>query len=226
MKNKLSRLEGMLKHTFKDTALLEQALTHRSVGSHNNERLEFLGDSLLNVVIAETLFLHYPTLEEGDLSRMRASLVNQDSLAELAQRLQLGEYLNLGPGELKSGGQRRASILADAFEAVLGAIHLDAGFKVLRETVLYLFSERLANPAPPEELKDAKTRLQEWVQARNLSLPVYKVESVNGEPHCQIFRVSCMLDEPAITTFGEASSRRNAEQEAAHHAIEVLNHGK
>lgn len=224
MSHRLSRLEGVLRHDFRDTALFEQALTHRSVGSRNNERLEFLGDSLLNMVIAETLFLRYPDLEEGDLSRMRASLVNQDVLAELAQELQLGEYLNLGPGEMKSGGQRRASILADTLEAVFGAIHLDAGFQVLRETILHLFRERLENPTPPEELKDAKTRLQEWLQARNLALPVYQVESVTGEAHRQIFRVTCALEESKVCTAGEAASRRGAEQEAARHALAALNH--
>lgn len=224
MSQHLSKLERALQYAFKDTALLEKALTHRSVGSLNNERLEFLGDSLLNMVIAETLFLRHPDLEEGDLSRMRASLVNQDSLAELAQGLQLGEYLYLGPGEMKSGGQRRASILADTLEALFGAIHLDSGFQNVRATILHLFHERLANPAPPEELKDAKTRLQEWLQARNLALPTYQVESVAGEAHCQTFRVTCAIDESGVCTSGEATSRRSAEQEAARRALEVLNH--
>jgi ribonuclease III len=219
----LPRLERALRHAFKDPALLDRALTHRSVGSRNNERLEFLGDSLLNMVIAEALFLRHPDIEEGDLSRLRASLVNQDALAELANELHLGEYLNLGPGEMKSGGQRRASILADTLEAILGAIHLDAGFQILRETILHLFHERLENPASPEELKDAKTRLQEWLQARNLTLPVYQVESVTGEPHRQVFRVSCVLEESHVHTSGEAASRRGAEQEAARYALEALN---
>lgn len=218
----LPRLETALRHGFKDPSLLERALTHRSVGSRNNERLEFLGDSLLNMVIAEALFLRYPDLEEGDLSRLRASLVNQDALAELANELQLGGYIKLGPGEMKSGGHRRASILADTLEAIFGAIHLDAGFEIMRETILHLFHARLDNPAPPEELKDAKTRLQEWLQARNLALPVYQVESVTGEPHCQLFRVSCVIEESHVSTSGEAASRRGAEQEAARHALEAL----
>lgn len=224
MKNGHPSLEKALGHAFSDSSLLEQALTHRSAGSRNNERVEFLGDSLLNMVIAETLFLRYPELEEGDLSRMRASLVNQDALAGVANELHLGEHLILGPGEMKSGGHRRASILADTLEAVFGAVYLDAGFQVVRETILRMFRERLENPVSPEELKDAKTRLQEWVQARNLALPVYEVESVTGEPHSQIFRVSCVLQEGAVRATGQASSRRSAEQEAARRVLEVLNH--
>lgn len=216
------KLERQLNHSFQYPALLEQALTHRSAGKLNNERLEFLGDSLLNMVIAEAVYQRYPELDEGDLSRMRASLVNQDTLAEIARELQLGEHLNLGPGELKSGGYRRASILADALEAVLGAIHLDAGFDAVRDTVLELFKGRLEYPVPPEELKDAKTRLQEWLQARNLMLPAYSVESVSGEPHKQVFTVVCAIDEPSVRTVGQASSRRGAEQEAAMRALERL----
>lgn len=220
----LPRLETALRYGFTDAGLLQQALTHRSVGSHNNERLEFLGDSLLNMIIAETLFLRHPELEEGDLSRLRASLVNQESLAMLAQELELGAHLRLGPGEMKSGGQRRASILADTLEAILGAIYLDAGFEEVRATILHLFHERLENPVPPEDLKDAKTRLQEWLQARNMMLPAYQVESVTGEPHCQVFRVSCVLEQSGVSTSGEASSRRAAEQEAARRALDTLNH--
>lgn len=224
MKHSLSSLEKALDHGFDDPSLLGQALTHRSVSSRNNERLEFLGDSLLNMVIAETLFLRYPELEEGDLSRMRASLVNQDTLAGVANELRLGEHLVLGPGEMKSGGHRRASILADTLEAVFGAVYLDAGFGVVREAILRLFHERLENPLPREELKDAKTRLQEWVQARGLALPIYEVEAITGEPHSQTFRVSCVLQDGAVHATGQASSRRAAEQEAARQALDALTH--
>ena len=222
MNRRLTTLEQQLHHSFNDSGLLEQALTHRSVGRINNERLEFLGDSLLNMVIAEATYQLHPELEEGDLSRMRASLVNQEALAEIARDLQLGDYLSLGPGELKSGGYRRASILADALEALLGAIHLDAGFEAARNTVLQLFKRKLENPVSPERLKDAKTRLQEWLQERNLELPKYCVESVSGEPHKQVFTVSCLVQEPGVSTVGHASSRRAAEQEAARHALEKL----
>ncbi|HET7922440.1 MAG TPA: ribonuclease III [Gammaproteobacteria bacterium] len=222
MSGSLASLERALRYSFRDPGLLEQALTHRSAGSHNNERLEFLGDALLNLVIAEALFAAHEDVEEGGLSRLRASLVNQDALAVLAQDLQLGEHLRLGPGEMKSGGQRRASILADTLEAVLGAIHLDAGFEAVRTTVLSLFSEKLANPPALEDLKDAKTRLQEWLQARNMALPVYQVEAVSGEAHRQVFRVSCRIETSDLNTTGEAGSRRAAEQEAAGRALERL----
>lgn len=222
MSDKLGNLEGELNHEFYDLALLELALTHRSVGNPNNERLEFLGDSLLNAVVAESLFLNYPQLEEGDLSRLRASLVNQDALAELAKKLRLGDYLHLGSGEMKSGGHRRASILADALEAVFGAVYLDAGYQSVRDVIVRLFRDRIENPGSIEELKDAKTRLQEWLQARNLALPVYQIESITGEPHNQVFRVSCNLEQSNLHTSGEASSRRGAEQEAAQHALKVL----
>jgi len=222
LSRQLIKLERQLHHDFEEPALLEQALTHRSVGRINNERLEFLGDSLLNMVIAEAVYRRYPELEEGDLSRMRASLVNQESLAEIARELLLGDYLNLGPGELKSGGYRRASILADALEAVIGSVHLDAGFSAARNTVLELFKQRLDHPVPTEQLKDAKTRLQEWLQARNLELPKYTVESISGEPHKQLFTVMCLVEEPVVSSVGKASSRRAAEQEAAQRVLERL----
>ena len=210
---------------FTDDGLLELALTHRSAGGRNNERLEFLGDALINACIAETLYRRHADLEEGDLSRLRANLVNQEALAEVARGLDLGAHLILGPGELKSGGHRRASILADALEALVGAVFLDAGFGAARDVVLHLFDTRLASPPPAESLKDAKTRLQEVLQARDLPLPVYVVESVRGEPHQQVFRVSCSVDPLQIRTEGEAASRRSAEQEAAKHALEKIGHG-
>lgn len=210
---------------FADDGLLELALTHRSAGGRNNERLEFLGDALINACIAETLYRRHAELEEGDLSRLRASLVNQEALAELARDLDLGAHLILGPGELKSGGHRRASILADALEALVGAVFLDAGFDAARDVILHLFDSRLASPPPTESLKDAKTRLQEMLQARDLPLPVYAVESVRGEPHQQVFRVSCSVEPLQIRTVGEAGNRRSAEQEAAKHAVEKIEHG-
>ncbi|HEX7965987.1 MAG TPA: ribonuclease III [Gammaproteobacteria bacterium] len=214
-----------LGRTFSDPDLLALALTHRSAGGHNNERLEFLGDALINVCVAEALYRRHPGLEEGDLSRLRASLVNQETLAEVARELDLGSHLTLGPGELKSGGFRRASILADALEGLVGAVFLDAGFDAAREVTLRLLESRLATPPSAESLKDAKTRLQEVLQARELPLPAYAVESVRGEPHKQTFRVSCSITALQVRTEGEAGSRRAAEQEAARRALERLAHG-
>lgn len=218
-------LRRALGHGFADNELLELALTHRSAGGRNNERLEFLGDALINACVAEALYRRHSELEEGDLSRLRASLVNQDTLAEVARELDLGSHLTLGPGELKSGGFRRASILADALEAVVGAVFLDAGFEAARRVTLGLLESRLSAPLSTEALKDAKTRLQEALQARELPLPVYAVESVRGEPHKQTFRVSCTVPALQVRTEGEAGSRRAAEQEAARHALEAIARG-
>lgn len=214
-----------LAYDFTDGGLLGLALTHRSAGGRNNERLEFLGDALINACVAEALYLRHPDLEEGDLSRLRASLVNQETLADVARELDLGSYLTLGPGELKSGGFRRASILADALEGVVGAVFLDAGFEAARRVILHLLESRLAAPLSTEALKDAKTRLQEVLQARELPLPAYAVESVRGEPHKQTFRVSCTIPALQIRTEGEAGSRRAAEQEAARRALDGMQHG-
>ena len=220
-----TKLLKALGHRFGDANLLELALTHRSVGGHDNERLEFLGDALLNAFVAEALYRRHAGLEEGDLSRLRASLVNQEALAEVARGLDLGSHLNLGPGELKSGGYRRPSILADALEALVGAVYLDAGFEAARDVTLRLLHERLAAPPETESLKDPKTRLQEILQSRELPLPVYAVESVRGEPHMQTFRVSCSIEPLQLRTEGEAGSRRAAEQEAARRALERMPHG-
>jgi len=214
-----------LGRTFSDPELLALALTHRSAGGRNNERLEFLGDALISACVAESLYRRHPGLEEGDLSRLRASLVNQETLAEVARELDLGSHLTLGPGELKSGGYRRASILADGLEALVGSVFLDAGFEAARDTTLRLLESRLAAPLSTEELKDAKTRLQEVLQARELPLPVYAVESVRGEPHKQTFRVSCSITNLQVRTEGEAGSRRAAEQDAARRALEAIAHG-
>lgn len=222
--NRIPLLQALVR-TFSDESLLDLALTHRSAGGRNNERLEFLGDALINACVAEALYRRHGDYEEGDLSRLRANLVNQEALAEVARELDLGSYLTLGPGELKSGGFRRASILADALEALVGAVFLDAGFAAARDVVLKLLETRLAAPPSAESLKDAKTRLQEVLQARDLPLPVYAVESVRGEPHRQIFRVSCTIGVLEVRTEGEAASRRAAEQEAAGNALERIAHG-
>jgi ribonuclease-3 len=216
-------LSNSLGYQFEDPNLLKQALTHCSAGNNNNERLEFLGDALLGCVIAAELFDRYPTATEGELSRLRASLVRRESLAELAQGLDFGRYLRLGAGERKSGGHHRNSILADALEAVFGAIYLDGGFEVCRQCLLRLFSDRLAAVADPEALKDAKTRLQEYLQSRQMALPGYTIVKVSGDPHAQSFVVQCTLsDGDIIPTQGSARSRRQAEQKAACRMLEQL----
>jgi ribonuclease III len=215
-------LRRRLGHEFADPGLLDRALTHRSHASGHNERLEFLGDSLLGCVIAILLYERYPDMPEGDLSRLRATLVNQASLYEVAQSLELGDCLRLGEGELKSGGFRRPSILADAFEAILGAVYLDAGFGAVRALIERLFAPRLdfAGKSPPG--KDPKTALQELLQGRRLPLPRYTVLQVGGEAHQQTFRVECRVDELAIVRSGEGASRRAAEQQAAQAALAAL----
>jgi ribonuclease-3 len=219
----LEVLSDSLGYRFDDLNLLTQALTHCSAGSRNNERLEFLGDALLGCVIAAELFDRYPKAREGELSRLRASLVRRESLAELAQGLDFGRYLRLGAGERKSGGCHRNSILADAFEAVFGAIFLDGGFDACRQCILRLFAGRLAAVADPEALKDAKTRLQEYLQASGKKLPAYTVTGVAGDAHAQTFRVQCALgDIDVAPTEGEAGSRRLAEQQAAAKMIRQL----
>lgn len=215
-------LRRRLGHEFSDPALLERALTHRSYAGGHNERLEFLGDSLLGCVIAILLYERYPDLPEGDLSRLRAALVNQASLFEVAQSLELGDSLRLGEGELKSGGFRRPSILADALEAILGAVYLDAGFDAVKAVIERLFAPRLdaAGSRPPG--KDPKTALQEHLQGRRLPLPRYTVLQVGGEAHQQTFRVECRVDELGVSAAGEGASRRAAEQQAAQGALAAL----
>lgn len=204
-----------LGYSFSDTQLLEVALTHRSMGRRNNERLEFLGDAVLGLCISERLFELFPDVEEGDLSRLRASLVNRESLAEIASDLDLGEQLRLGGGELKSGGFRRSSILADALEAIIGAVYLDGGFTAARALINRLYRGKLSSLPPPQELKDPKTRLQEVLQSRNLSLPEYEVEQILGKEHEQRFRVVCRVPSSDLKGRGEGGSRRKAEQAAA-----------
>ena len=218
----LTGLQRRLGYTFRDPALLRRAVTHRSHASDHNERLEFIGDSLLNCVVAVLLFERLPGLPEGDLSRLRAGLVNQSALFEIAQALELGDELLLGEGELKSGGFRRPSILADGFEALLGAIFLDSGFAEVRRVVEALFAGRIdrAGEAPPA--KDPKTALQESLQGRRLPLPRYVVVTVGGEAHRQVFRVECRVDELGLCAVGEGASRRAAEQQAAEAVLGLM----
>lgn len=216
------RLEQSLGHQFSDTALLQTALTHRSHSSPHNERLEFLGDSVLNGVIARQLFDRFPLLPEGDLSRLRANLVRQDSLHQLALKLSLGSFLRLGEGELKSGGSQRPSILADTLEALFGAIWLDAGFDAASAVIVRLYEQMLAAIAPGQPIKDAKTRLQEHLQGRRLALPKYTLTATEGEAHAQQFRIACEIDALRIRTEGSGGSRRAAEQMAAERALERL----
>ena len=218
----LSTLTAALGHSFADLTLLQTALTHRSFGVSNNERLEFIGDGVLNCVIAVALFRRYPDLAEGDLSRMRANLVRQDALHRLAVSLNLGDSLRLGEGELKSGGNQRPSILADALEALIGAVYLDAGFEaaqaVIARLYLPLFDELNSRPVT----KDAKTTLQEWLQGRKKPLPRYHVIEASGAAHEQRFEVACEIENPALRTTGQGSSRRLAEQDAADRALKAL----
>jgi ribonuclease-3 len=218
------RLALALDHRFTRPELLLQALTHRSYGSPHNERLEFLGDAVLNCVMATLLFDRFPSLREGDLSRQRANLVKQDTLAEIAQVLKLGDFLRLGEGELKSGGFRRPSILADGLEAIIGAVYLDAGFSAAHRLVEMLYQEKLALVDPRVSAKDAKTELQELLQARKLPLPQYNLMETRGEAHSQEFEVECLIPGLSINERGVGGSRRHAEQAAARSAIERMRH--
>ncbi|PKO56201.1 MAG: ribonuclease III [Betaproteobacteria bacterium HGW-Betaproteobacteria-21] len=218
----LDRLQQQLGHVFTDPDLLQQALTHRSFGFPNNERLEFLGDSVLNCVISIALFDRFADLREGELSRVRASLVRQEALHRLALELQLGECLRLGEGELRSGGFRRPSILADALEALFAAVFLDAGFPAAKNVIESLYLPLIAeiNPATPS--KDPKTALQEWLQGRKIALPTYTMVQVLGEAHAQEFEVSCEVPKFSLRTVGRGSSRRAAEQQSAELALAKL----
>jgi ribonuclease-3 len=217
-----NRLARVLGHRFEQPGLLNQALTHRSAGPGNNERLEFLGDALLGFVIAEALWNRFREADEGRLSRLRASLVKEASLAALARNLELGDYLRLGPGELRTGGHARDSILADALEALFGAVFLDAGFSPARRTILSVFSKPLARIADTGPTKDPKTRLQELLQAARRPLPEYSVLHVGGSQHEQIFRVRCTLADGAEVVEGRGTSRRRAEQQAAQRMLDLI----
>jgi ribonuclease III len=211
-----------LHHDPRDPQLFIAALTHRSSPGPNNERLEFLGDAVLNLVIAQRLYLVFPSASEGDLSRLRARLVSSEPLAEVATQLALGEALQLGSGELKSGGFRRQSILADALEAVCGALFLDGGLDVARVVIERLFQPRIEALPAPQSLKDAKTRLQEHLQSRGLALPRYLVERIEGEAHEQTFHVACEVVDLGRRAEGSGSSRRRAEQEAAERVLQEI----
>ena len=221
----LAWLRAELGYEPHDPTLFRAALTHRSAPGPNNERLEFLGDAVLNLVVAHHLYAAFPDASEGDLSRLRARVVSGEPLAEIAASLKLGEALQLGSGELKSGGFRRQSILADAFEAVCGAVYLDGGFAVANSLIERLFEPRIAALPAPHELKDAKTRLQEYLQSRGLPLPQYRVERVEGEAHEQTFHVTCEVPALRLVGEGRGSSRRRAEQEAAERILSDLDGG-
>jgi len=218
-------VERKLGHNFVDGGLLRQALTHRSFGVPHNERLEFLGDSILNCVVADALYARYPELPEGDLSRLRANLVNQAMLVEIAGEIGVASFLRLGDGEIKTGGAGRPSILADAVEALLGAIFLDAGFDAARDVVRNLYAKRFDHARFESSAKDAKTSLQEWLQARRLDLPKYEVTRIDGEAHRQTFDVKCDIAAMRITSTGRGTTRRAAEQAAATAALAKLADG-
>jgi ribonuclease-3 len=218
----IAELTRRLGYSFNDIAHCELALTHRSCGKKNNERLEFLGDSIVNFVIADDLFQRFPEAREGQLSRLRARMVKGETLAEIGRELNLGDYLRLGPGELKSGGYRRGSILADAVEALIGAIYLDSNLEVVRGYILGWFEQRLTELDIDEALKDSKTRLQEFLQSRRLPLPTYELVKVEGEAHAQTFTIMCHIEPLKKATEGVGSSRRQAEQESAKHALASL----
>ena len=221
-------LEGFCRrigHSFNDPRLLRQALTHRSYSATHNERLEYLGDSVVNCVIALELYHKFPRLSEGELSRLRASLVNQQSLSAVARKFSFGEQILLGEGEVKSGGFRRPSILADAVEAVIGAAFLDGGFDAARSLVGMLFTDALATVDPQTTGKDPKTLLQEYLQSRRMALPQYAVVAKRGEAHEHVFQVECVIPALDIRSLGEGSSRRHAEQNAARQAYELATRG-
>ena len=215
-----------LNYRFSDRELLHQALTHRSAGGAQNERLEFLGDAVLGLVIARRLYELKPDAQEGELSRFRACLVRRDTLAAVARELELGEQIRLGSGELRSGGHQRDSVLADALEAVFGAVLLDSDFDTVQRVVLKLFKSRIETLPPAEQLIDAKTALQELLQARGLPPPAYALQEVTGAAHAQTFSVGCVVDEFEKETVGTGSSRRKAEQAAAAKMLEWLRNGE
>lgn len=218
----LNDLQVRLGYVFRQPALLDQALTHRSYGADNNERLEFLGDGVLNCVVGAILYARFPSLREGQLSRMRANLVNQQPLYEIALEIDLGSHLRLGEGELKSGGAERPSILADAFESTLGAVFLDGGFEAAQAVVGRLLGNRIDKVDPAAQGKDPKTLLQEWLQSRRHGLPSYELLATSGQAHAQTFRVACRIDVLKLVTEGSGPSRKAAEQAAAQAAYAKL----
>jgi len=215
-------LSRKMNYAFQQPKLLKTALTHRSKGGENNERLEYLGDAVVNFVIAEALYQQFPQAAEGDLSRWRATLINRDTLAEMAKQFDLGKYIFLGPGELKSGGSQRQSILSCAMEAIIGAIYLDGGFAAARERILDWYQPLLISLSSAATHKDPKTLLQEFLQSQHLALPVYTIEDIQGEAHQQEFTIRCVVEGLAQYTLGKGTSRRRAEQEAAQAMLEKL----
>lgn len=219
---KMDILDKRIEYTFSNKDLQKLALTHRSTASNNNERLEFLGDSILGFVISKELFQRFPDAQEGQLSRLRASLVKGDTLAIIARELELGNYLLLGSGELKSGGFRRSSILADAFEALIGAVYLDSDIHKTEQFILQFYKERLDNCDPSKAEKDPKTQLQEILQAESSALPVYTVLKTGGEAHNQTFEVECFIEGHNIKQSATGASRRKAEQAVAQKILEII----
>lgn len=219
---KLRQLAKILGYNFKELSLLEEAVTHRSKQGKNNERLEYLGDSILGFVVAEQLYLRFPSAAEGQLSRSRSTLVKGETLAKLAREIDLGEFLLLGPGELKSGGFRRNSTLADAYEAVIGAIYLDGGLDKAKKFINKQFQPVFETINLKDSLKDPKTQLQEWLQSRRKPLPKYTIVETVGTEHDQLFKVECVVDGLENPTVGEGSSRRKAEQAAAKIALQCI----
>lgn len=222
MQGDLKKFNKLIYYTFKDVALLTTALTHRSANNKHNERLEFLGDSVLGLIISTSIIEKFPQANEGELSRLRASLVKGTTLSEIANELSLGDWIYLGSGELKSGGFRRDSILADTLEAIFGAVYIDGGFSCAQDVILKLFSSRLENVDPLRLRKDPKTELQEHLQAQGKSLPEYQVLETTGKSHQQMFKVLCVINTYDLTTTGNGLSRRKAEQDAAKLALDEI----
>ena len=217
-----SKLEKAIDYDFKDKALLETALTHRSIGRGNNERLEYLGDATLGFIIADAIFQKFPYATEGELTRIRSSLVKGETLVKLARDLSLGDSIKLGPGEMKSGGWRRDSILANTLEAIIGAVYLDSDMEVCRRCVVSLYNKLLSEISPDNLNKDSKTSLQELLQSRRIELPIYHVLSENGDAHERLFTIECSIKDQNISVQAEGHSKRIAEQVAAEKALSVL----
>ena len=222
----LKKLESRVAYTFKNVALLDQSITHRSFGYRNNERLEFLGDSILNFVVASDLFSRFPEAKEGDLSRLRARLVKQQTLAEIARELDLGGFLTMGSGELKSGGFDRDSILSDAVEAIIGAVYLDSDIDTCKALILQWFAKRLSDIQPGNQQKDPKTQLQEYLQGRKIELPQYEVINTTGQSHDQEFTVRCTTRVIDTQVIAKGTSRRKAEQGAAQQVLALIKNAK
>lgn len=215
----INKLQKIIGYFFKKKEILKQALTHRSSGNNHNERLEFLGDSILNFTIAHALYKYFPNVNEGDMSRMRATLVKGNTLAKIAYEFKLGNYLNLGPGELKSGGSKRESILANTIEAIIGGIFLDSNIFIVEKILLKWYKKRLKNITPGETQKDAKTKLQEYLQSKNLPLPQYVIIQIYGEAHNQLFTIQCKIKTISKNIIGFGANKRQAEQQAAKIAL-------